>query len=92
MAKSTGIVLTAGGISFANDWIQTSTPNIRIGVATLAVALIFDGIERLNERAGVGLSVIMLITVLLTPMHGKTPLETLGMVDQPSQPVKGKTK
>jgi len=77
MAKSTGIVLTATAISFTNDWVTTNKPNFRIGMAGLAVALIFDGIEKLNEKAAVGLSVMMLITVLLTPMHGKSPAETL---------------
>jgi hypothetical protein len=80
MAKSTGIVLGAGAISFTNDWYQSKQPNWRIPIATFAVALIFAGIEKLNERAGVGLSVIMLITVLVTPMHGKAPLQTLGQI------------
>jgi len=39
MAKSTGIVLAAGGISFANEWWQTKTPNFRIPAATLGAAL-----------------------------------------------------
>lgn len=77
MAKSTGIVLTATAISFGNEWLNTGTPNIRIGVAGLATALIFDGIEMLNEKAGVGLSVMMLITVLLTPFNGNSPAQTL---------------
>jgi glucokinase len=77
MAKSTGIVLTATAISFGNDWVQTNSPNWRIPVAGLVVALIFDGVEKINEQAGVGLSVLMLITVLLTPIHGKSPAETV---------------
>jgi hypothetical protein len=77
MAKSTGIVLTATGISFTNEWVQTNTPNFRIVAAGLAVALIFDGIEKLNERAGVGLSIMMLIAALVTPIKGKAPAQTL---------------
>lgn len=77
MAKSTGIVLTATGIAFTNEWLQDGTPNIRIPVAGLLVALIFDGIERLNERAGVGLAYIMLITATLAPINGKSPAQTL---------------
>jgi hypothetical protein len=89
MAKSTGIVLAAGGISFANDWIEkvaqpkaneTPTPNLRIPVATLAVALVFAGIEQLNERAAVGLSWIMLITVLVTPIRGRAPVQNLALL------------
>lgn len=77
MAQSTGIVLTASGISFANEWYQTGDPNLRIPIAGLFVALIFGGIERLDTRAGVGLSYLMLITALLTPINGKSPAETL---------------
>jgi len=77
VAKSTGIVLTATAISFSNDWIQTNKPNFRIAMAGLGVALIFDGIEKLNEKAAVGLSVMMMIAVLLSPMHGKSPVQTL---------------
>jgi hypothetical protein len=77
MAKSTGIVLTATAISFGNDWVQSNSPNWRIPVAGLVVALIFDGVEKLNETAGVGLSIMMLITVLVTPIHGKSPAQTV---------------
>lgn len=77
MAKSTGIVLTATAISFTNDWVATNKPNFRIAMAGLAVALIFDGIEKLNQKAAVGLSVMMFIAVMLTPVHGKSPADTL---------------
>jgi hypothetical protein len=77
MAKSTGVVLTATAISFTNEWLDTGTPNFRIGIAGLGVALIFSGIEKLNEPAAVGLSVIMLITVLLTPFNGKSPAQNV---------------
>jgi hypothetical protein len=80
VAASTGIVLGAGAISFTNDWWQTKQPNFRIPIATFAVALVFAGIEQLSERAAVGLSTIMLITVLVTPMHGNSPLQTLGTI------------
>lgn len=80
MAKSTGIVLGAGAISFTNDWYQSKQPNFRIPIATFAVALIFAGIEKVNETAGVGLATIMFVTVLFTPMHGEAPLQTLGQI------------
>jgi hypothetical protein len=82
MAKSTGIVLTATAISFTNEWLDTGTPNFRVGIAGLGVALLFDGIEKLNEQAAVGLSVIMLITVLVTPFNGKSPAQNvLGLIN-----------
>lgn len=77
MAQSTGLVLSATAISFANEWINTGTPNFRIGVAGLAVALLFDGIERLSPEAAMGLATITLITVLVTPFNGKSPAQTL---------------
>jgi hypothetical protein len=90
MAQSTGIVLTATGIAFANDWAQTGDINMRIPVAGLGVALLFAGVEQLDARAGVGLAYLMLITALVTPINGKSPAETV--VDwttgktQPGQP------
>lgn len=77
MAKSVGIVLTATAISFGNSWVNTNTPNFRIAVAGLGTALIFDGIEKLNTQAAVGLSVMMMIAVVLTPIHGKSPAQTV---------------
>jgi hypothetical protein len=84
VAKSTGIVLAAGGISFANDWWNSKQPNFRIPPATLGVAILFAGLERLNERAAVGLATIMMITVLFTPMNGKSPMQTLAEVGKGS--------
>lgn len=89
MAQSTGIVLTATGISFANEWMQTGTPNLRIPIAGLGVALFFAGVERLDTRAGVGLAYIMLITALLTPINGKSPTETVLDWTQNKQQPKG---
>lgn len=77
MAKSVGIVLAATSISFGNQWIQTGTPNFKLGIAGLGVALLFDGVEHISPGAAVGLSTIMLITVLLTPFNGKAPAETV---------------
>lgn len=77
MAESTGIVLAATTVSFANNWYQTGEVNIRIPIAGLFVALIFGGVERLDTRAGVGLAYLMLITAVLTPIQGKSPAETL---------------
>ena len=77
MAASTGIVLTATGISFANEFLNTKQLNFRIPVAGMIVALVFDGIEKIDQGAAVGLASIMLITVLVTPFSGKSPAQTL---------------
>jgi len=75
MAKSTGIMLMVGTISFGNEWLQTGTPNFRIPVATLLSALVLDGIEKVSVKAAVGLASIAMITVLITPLNGKSPLQ-----------------
>lgn len=77
MAQSTGIMLVAGGMSFTNEWLQTRTPNWRIPIATAAAAAFLSGIEKVYPKAAVGLSVIVLITATVTPIHGKSPMETL---------------
>lgn len=74
----------AGTISFGNEWIQTSKPNFRIPVATLVSALFLDGVERLYPKAATGLAVIVMITVLLTPFQGKSPMgEALSVLPKP---------
>jgi hypothetical protein len=78
MSKAVGIVLSATGISFANEWLTTDDVNYRVLVAGGASALFLNGVERLNATVGQGLAVIMLITVLITPFAGKAPVETLG--------------
>lgn len=75
MAQSTGIMLIAGTISFGNEWLQTGNPNWRIPVATLGSSLFLNGIEKIYPKPAVGLAVIVLITVLLTPLHGKSPMQ-----------------
>lgn len=76
MAQSTGIILLAGGVSFGNEWLQTNTPNFRIPVATLMSAVFLNGVEKIYPKAAIGLGTIVLITVLVTPLHGKSPLQT----------------
>ena len=75
MAKSTGIVLTATAIGMGNEFVQGYGINFRMGIAGLGAALFLTGIEKINDTAGVGLSVIMMITVLLTPFKGKAPAQ-----------------
>lgn len=76
MAQSTGIMLVAGSISFGNEWLQTGTPNFRIPVATFMSALFLNGLEKIYPKAATGLGTIVLITVLVTPLHGKSPMQT----------------
>lgn len=80
MGASTGIVLTATAISFTNEFIQTGTPNFRVGVAGLAVALVLDGVEKVSPKGATGLALIMFATVMVTPFKGKSPAQTFSQL------------
>lgn len=90
MGASTGIVLTATAVSFSNEWIQTEAINWRILFGGLGTALVFDGIEKVSEPAAVGLSIMMLISVMFVPFNGNTPADTvlgfLGMAKAQAPP------
>lgn len=77
MAKSVGIILTTGTISFSSRWMESGMPPIKAGMAWLGLALIMDGIEQLSPEGAVGLSIIIFITTMVTPINGKSPADTL---------------
>jgi hypothetical protein len=92
MSDSMGIILTASAIAGANEWLQTDQVPWRIGIAGLAAALLFDGIERISHTAGVTLSAAVLITALVTPFHGNSPIqEFANVVGKGGQTVKPPT-
>jgi hypothetical protein len=81
VARSTGIILVVGGITFANEAVFapiasggniSSDWNWRIIPATLVAAALLAGLEQISPRFAVGLSYIALITVLFTRL-GKAP-------------------
>jgi len=80
MAKSTGIVLAATGIVVGNEWIQTNQVAWKAGVAGLALSLFMSGAEKISAPLAVGLSSIMLVGVLVTPVHGNSPLQEVANV------------
>lgn len=77
MGQSTPIILAATGISFTNEWLVSGVPNFRVGIAGLGVGLLLDGIEKFSVQAAVGLATIALITIVLTPFKGTSPVQTL---------------
>ena len=88
MAKSTGIVLTGTAIGITNEMMQGYQLNWRMGMAGLGAALFITGIEHVNEQAGVGLAVIVFITMMITPFKGNAPAQTLAnLIAAPHQPV-----
>lgn len=90
MAKSTGIILVVGGISFANQVafapladkggsIKTDLASAwRIPVATLVAAAALGGLEQIAPKLAVGLAYISLITVLFARLgSAPAPVENL---------------
>ena len=86
MASSTGLILTAGVITFGNEWLQLGRPNWRIVLGTLGSAVVFAGLEKLDEQAAVGLAAIVMITVLVggvTPGVKSPAQEVLSLLAKP---------
>lgn len=92
MSKSVGIILTAGTISFGSRWMESGTPPIKAGMAWLGLSLVMDGLEQLSPEGAVGLSIIVMITTLVTPIKGKSPADTLiDLVNNKTKVQKGAT-
>lgn len=73
MAQSTGIILAVGIIGAGNELLHQHAPAaLKISVATLGVAVLFAGIEKIPGGApfAIGVSVIALIGVVF---GGVTP-------------------
>jgi hypothetical protein len=79
MADSTGPILAAGGLTFANGWLFNKTgPDFRILVGTAIAAGGLALIERVSHPFAVGLAWLGLLTVLFTRTNGKaSPAENL---------------
>lgn len=72
-SAATGIVLAAGTMTFANEWFQQpGTINWRIPVATLLGAGLMDLVSRLDNKAAIGLSVMIFIGAAVTPFNGES--------------------
>jgi len=92
MARSTGPIIVAGGLTWANSTLLSPDsgkageeffePTLRIGVATGLAATALYGIEKLSPELAVGIAYIALVTVLFVRWNNKpTPLERgLGLI------------
>jgi hypothetical protein len=88
MAVATGIILTAGTITFANEWYQTKQVNWRVPVATLLIAAIFDGLARLDDHAATGLAIIAFIGAVTTEFNGQSAAGTIASIFSQPKPAK----
>lgn len=79
MAKSTGVILAAGGIALGNEFVHHPTnynTMARMAIATMASAVVFAGIEKIpggGEQFAVGIAVIVLVTVIVGRVNSNTP-------------------
>lgn len=77
MAAAAVIVLTAGGITFTNDWYQTRNVNWKVPVATVLLAAGIDALESISPVAATGLAVMVLLGAATTKFNGKSFADTL---------------
>jgi glucokinase len=77
---ATGIVLVAGTATFTNEWYQTGKVNWRVPVATLLLAAGFDALAHVNDKAAVGLSIMVLIGAATAKFGGASVADTLAQL------------
>jgi len=78
MAKSTGVVLAVGAISFGNQLFANHELDFKIPVATAVAAVLLAGLEHVSQPLAVGIAWISLLTISLTRVNGKpSPAENL---------------
>jgi putative effector of murein hydrolase len=91
------IILIAGGITFTNEWYQTKQINWKVPIATVLAAAIFDGLAKLDDKAAIGVSVIVLIGAFVNKVDGKSIADLLvesfgGKNSSPPKTVKPKAE
>ena len=81
MARSTGPIVAAGVITFANQAVLGDAPDdfklgARVAVGTALAAMGLAAVERLSEKGAVGLAWLALVSVLFVkPAGQQAPVE-----------------
>jgi uncharacterized membrane protein YfcA len=89
MAVATTLIITAGTVTFTNEWYQTKNLDWKVPVVTLFLAAAFDGLAKVNDKAATGIAFIALIGAFTTKFNGKSAIDTLGgLVNQPATKAK----
>lgn len=79
MAEAAGLVIAAGAIAAANEVIAAPANgnitdfNWRIVPATVILALLLEGLDKLEPGFGKGLAGLVLLSVLVIPYGKATP-------------------
>jgi hypothetical protein len=76
--------LIAGTGTFANEWLQTGKPNWRVVPATLLASWGFTALDKVSEKASVSLAFMVLIVAVTTKFGGKSIVQELNSVMNPS--------
>lgn len=71
------LVLTAGVMTFGNEWLQTNKLNWRVPVAALLGAGIMAAIGTVSTGAANGLAVMVLIAAANTQFNGKSAVQEI---------------
>lgn len=91
---ATGIILVAGTLTWGNEWLQTNKVSWRVPVATLLAAGIIDMVSKIDDRAGIGVALMVFIGAVTAPFGGKSVIQEFNSVvlkgNDKSQPKKGK--
>jgi hypothetical protein len=74
---ATYIVLTAGSMTFVNEWYQTNQINWRVPIATMIAAACFEGISKVDDKAATALAVMVLMVAVTTKFGGKSVVGTV---------------
>lgn len=79
MGASTGPIVAAGGLTFANGWIfNHQPPDFRVLLATGIAAAGLALLEQASPPLASGLAWLTLLTVLISRNHGQpSPAENL---------------
>jgi len=78
MDFAAGMVLTAGTMTFVNEWYQTKQVNWRVPIATLLLAAGIEFVSKIDTKIGNGLAVMIFIGAGTTKFRGKSAFDTLG--------------
>jgi hypothetical protein len=82
---ATVLIVSAGTITFANEWYQTKKLNWRVPVATVLAAAIFDGIAHIDSTAATSLAAISFLTAMTTEFNGKSAAATVAKIYGPQK-------
>lgn len=74
---ATVITITAGGLTFANEWYQTKNIDWKVPVATVILAAGVDVFAGIDSKGAVILSLMIMLGAATTKFNGRSPIDTL---------------